>query len=241
MNIVMLVELPKSLGPQLPCRRNNLLWIRDTTSTTCQSREIPSSFGLACLVEGAVESSSWPNGMFIKYSEYAQHIFNYKANPLSNSRQQCSTNTWWMTLQTLRGGLDEAEMAEVRRKVAAARAERLHAKKLSDIKPYSRALVFFGLCMKHIRCEFCFYSFGPTTFMILPCLRPWMSSSQSSGSPWFKKINVSPKRPRNFPPTENTCQPFAHCYGTCIASTPLAAIVAVDLLPVVATKSGELS
>lgn len=39
-----------------------------------------------------------------------------------------------------RGGLNEAEMASVRRRVADARAERLNAKKLSDIKPYSRAL-----------------------------------------------------------------------------------------------------
>ena len=41
-------------------------------------------------------------------------------------------------LSTLRGSLTATEMAEVRRTVASARAERLQAKKLSDIKPYSR-------------------------------------------------------------------------------------------------------
>ncbi|CAK9047742.1 Uncharacterized protein SCF082_LOCUS26697 [Durusdinium trenchii] len=46
----------------------------------------------------------------------------------------------WVGLTGGRGGLNEAEMASVRRRVADARAERLNAKKLSDIKPYSRAL-----------------------------------------------------------------------------------------------------
>lgn len=36
------------------------------------------------------------------------------------------------------GGLSDAQMAEVRRSVANSRADRLHAQKLSDIKPYSR-------------------------------------------------------------------------------------------------------
>eukprot|EP00440_Ansanella_granifera_P045403 gb/GFBE01049192.1/.p1 GENE.gb/GFBE01049192.1/~~gb/GFBE01049192.1/.p1 ORF type:complete len:278 (+),score=44.17 gb/GFBE01049192.1/:1-834(+) len=44
----------------------------------------------------------------------------------------------WVGISGGRGGLNEAEMAEVRRQVASSRAERLHAQKLSDIKPYSR-------------------------------------------------------------------------------------------------------
>ena len=46
----------------------------------------------------------------------------------------------WVAISGGKGGLDELEMAQVRRRVAAARAERLNAKKLSDIKPYSRTL-----------------------------------------------------------------------------------------------------
>ncbi|CAE7021500.1 unnamed protein product, partial [Symbiodinium microadriaticum] len=44
----------------------------------------------------------------------------------------------WVGVSGGRGGLNDAEMSEVRRHVANARADRLHAKKLSDIKPYSR-------------------------------------------------------------------------------------------------------
>lgn len=44
----------------------------------------------------------------------------------------------WVGISGGRGSLTATEMAEVRRTVASARAERLHAKKLSDIKPYSR-------------------------------------------------------------------------------------------------------
>lgn len=44
----------------------------------------------------------------------------------------------WVGVSGGRCGLNDAEMSEVRRHVANARADRLHAKKLSDIKPYSR-------------------------------------------------------------------------------------------------------
>ncbi|CAE8700391.1 unnamed protein product [Polarella glacialis] len=44
----------------------------------------------------------------------------------------------WVGISGGRGGMDEAEMAEVRRQVASSRADRLQAQKLSDIKPYSR-------------------------------------------------------------------------------------------------------
>eukprot|EP00931_Biecheleriopsis_adriatica_P093516 TRINITY_DN67257_c0_g1_i1.p1 TRINITY_DN67257_c0_g1~~TRINITY_DN67257_c0_g1_i1.p1 ORF type:complete len:287 (+),score=37.29 TRINITY_DN67257_c0_g1_i1:23-862(+) len=44
----------------------------------------------------------------------------------------------WVGISGGRGGLSEAEMTEVRRSVVSARADRLQAQKLADIKPYSR-------------------------------------------------------------------------------------------------------
>jgi len=44
----------------------------------------------------------------------------------------------WVGVSGGAGGLSDAQMTEVRRAVADGRAERLQAKKLSDIKPYSR-------------------------------------------------------------------------------------------------------
>jgi len=44
----------------------------------------------------------------------------------------------WVGVSGGRGGLSEAQMTEVRRAVTDARADRLRAQKLSDIKPYSR-------------------------------------------------------------------------------------------------------
>lgn len=44
----------------------------------------------------------------------------------------------WVGISGGAGGLSEPQMTEVRRAVAGSRAERLQAKKLSDIKPYSR-------------------------------------------------------------------------------------------------------
>ena len=58
-----------------------------------------------------------------------------------HSLQKREPRIVWVAISGGSGGLDELEMAQVRRRVAAARAERLNAKKLSDIKPYSRPLV----------------------------------------------------------------------------------------------------
>lgn len=44
----------------------------------------------------------------------------------------------WVGVSGGAGGLGEAQMAEVRQAVASARADRLQARKLADIKPYSR-------------------------------------------------------------------------------------------------------
>ena len=58
-----------------------------------------------------------------------------------HSLQKREPRIVWVAISGGSGGLDELEMAQVRRRVAAARAECLNAKKLSDIKPYSRPLV----------------------------------------------------------------------------------------------------
>eukprot|EP00929_Paragymnodinium_shiwhaense_P094990 TRINITY_DN55911_c0_g2_i4.p2 TRINITY_DN55911_c0_g2~~TRINITY_DN55911_c0_g2_i4.p2 ORF type:complete len:285 (+),score=51.34 TRINITY_DN55911_c0_g2_i4:77-931(+) len=73
-------------------------------------------------------TSTVPERQFALDRRQYEGALSHKAEP----------NLVWVGMSGGHGGLNEAEMTEVRRNVASARAERLQAQKLSDIKPYSR-------------------------------------------------------------------------------------------------------
>jgi hypothetical protein len=110
-------------------------------STTFQNRMIRKSFGLAFLVEGRARIDGAQDGseMILIFHPLVSSLDTSRSVEIDASLCQILRRFDFLTvLSTLRGSLTATEMAEVRRTVASARAERLHAKKLSDIKPYSR-------------------------------------------------------------------------------------------------------